>query len=140
MREVGPDNPYHAQVGKTVRIKQDVWLLGISLRNQPPVEYYVLVGGVGFTGREVVARGRVRGGTMGTIIKVLKDDSILVSRMTYVVRLNDGKHAGKEAEIRLHREQRNGPFVTHGDDFEIVDEGPAPPHGALTLSPPAAVP
>jgi hypothetical protein len=120
MREVGPDNPHYANIGKRVRLKEDVWLLGISLKDKPPVEFYRLMGGVGYSGREVVFRGRLKKSSTVQVTKVLTDDAILLSRMIYVGNVEEGDHAGKEVQIMLI-EESDGRFVLNGDYFELVD-------------------
>jgi len=122
MHEVGPDNPHYSYIGRTIRLKEDAWLLGISLKNRPPVEYYILEGGVGFGGREVVVTDRMRQGSTLTITKVLANDSTFFPRMRYVARVLDGgSHLGKEVQIRLVYNKADKGFALNRDYFEIID-------------------
>lgn len=87
MEEVSSDPEYAGAVGKQIRTKEDLWVLGItSDKNYAKrIDYMVLVPGVGFSGPEVVERDRLGRGTNLRITKVLKSESSFSPRILYVV-------------------------------------------------------
>jgi len=102
MDDVSANPKYSKVVGKEFRVKEDLWVLGITtdLNYQDRIDYLILVPGVGFSGPEVVVSERLYSGSTFKITRVLKARSPLFSRMTYVVE-EVGSNRFRDHELRV---------------------------------------
>jgi hypothetical protein len=82
---------YANVIGKRFRTQQDLVAIGVTMdRNyKKQVDYITLVLPPGFSGPEVVTKERLQQGAVLEVMGVLKADSLLISRIDYVVRRRD---------------------------------------------------
>jgi hypothetical protein len=82
---------YANVIGKRFRTQQDLVAIGYTMdRNyKKQVDYITLVPLPGFSGPEVVTKERLQQGAVLEVMGVLKADSLLISRIEYVVRRRD---------------------------------------------------
>lgn len=123
MRDASADAAYAPLIGKEIRLREDVWVLGIAWNGNPPVEYYMLVGGPGFGGRDVISHGRLRRGSVVRIARVMAGSHWpFRSRVEYVVEpvRGDGFPEGK-MQIDGTAGEDGGPPGLRDPAFEWAD-------------------
>ena len=74
--DISNSQEFKAVIGKTVRLKVDVWQIEVSSQTPPKpiVDKIILVSGVGFDGNYVVRSSRLKKGALLRIEKVLHMD------------------------------------------------------------------
>jgi hypothetical protein len=82
---------YASVIGKRFRTEQELVAIGFTVdRNyKKQVDYVTLVPPPGFSGREVITKERLQQGAVLEVIGVLKADSLLISRIQYVMNRTD---------------------------------------------------
>lgn len=121
MHDSSSDVAYSSLIGRKITVKEDLWALGISSNDRPPADYYLLVGGVGFSGPEVVKRRRINEGSIVQICKVLSANSMFYSRVEYVVKEVSGSaFTGQELRIELVPERFGGKRTLESKYFEMI--------------------
>lgn len=121
MQDSSSNPNYSSIVGKKIKLKEDLLALGISADNSLPADYVVLVPGVGFSGPEVVSRGKLQKGTILQVAKILTAKSVLSSKIAYVVKEIDNQLIDKEIRITLVGKSDDINYGLDGNSYEIVD-------------------
>lgn len=88
MEDISSNPEYATIIGKKIRAKTELWATGVTLDQnyKKQIDCIVLVPGVGFTGPEVISRGRVKTGSVFGIAGVLKTKSIINPTKYYLVK------------------------------------------------------
>jgi hypothetical protein len=116
------DPIYSSVIGQKIKLKENLLALGISADNNLPADYVVLVPGVGFSGPEVVSRRKLQKGTVIQIAKVLTAESIISSKVAYVVKETDSNQLlGEEIRITLVGKSDDTNYGLDGNSYEVVD-------------------
>lgn len=122
MHDVSADAEHAPLIGREIRLKEDVWALGTAWNYKPPADHVLLEGGVGFAGREVVSRSRMKKDTVLRIRKVLAAKPLGLLRVSYVVdEVNTHAFTGEQLEIRLVAERIGATPHLPGQYFELLD-------------------
>jgi len=101
---------YADVIGKRFRTQQDLVAIGYTMdRNyKKQVDYVTLVPPPGFSGPEVVTKERLQQGAVLEVVGVLKADSLLISRIEYVVRRSDGTTAsGAPITVKVDQDSKH---------------------------------
>ena len=122
MNDLSSDPKYSQVIGKKFILKEDVLALGISSDNSLPANYIVLISGVGFSGPEVVSRSKMRKGTVIQVVKVLVAESLISSKVAYVVKETESSQInGKEIRITLVDKVDDSNYGLDGNYYKIVN-------------------
>jgi hypothetical protein len=120
MIDSSSDPAYSSVIGKKIKLKKDLWALGISSSNKPPADYIDLVPGVGYSGPEVVSRRTLKKDTVLQITKVLISKSLIIKRIEYVVKeVHTSQFSGEEMRIALIGNKSDAFLGLDGDSFEV---------------------
>lgn len=115
---------YKGIIGKTFRVKEDLWALGITTDKnyKKRLDYIVLVSGVGFSGPEVVSRDRLNKDSLIRVVRVLTSKSLFVLRVKYVVEvINSEQFKGVEVRVRLSGSTDDANYGLNPSVYELID-------------------
>lgn len=101
---------YATVIGKRFRTQQELAAIGVTVdRNyKKQVDYVTLVQPPGFFGSEVVTKERLQLGAVLEVVGVLKADSLLISRIQYVVRRTDiAKTSGAPITVKVNEDSKD---------------------------------
>lgn len=113
MRDSSGDPKFRHIVGQTFRIKRDLLVIGVTAEKNyaRQLDYLVLVPEPGFSGPEVVTKGRLGSDAVIRVDRVLTAKSSLVSRVIYVVqRVDIEKPFEAEARVLVTGEVSDGNY------------------------------
>jgi hypothetical protein len=101
---------YATVIGKRFRTQQELAAIGFTVdRNyKKQVDYVTLVQPPGFSGPEVVTKERLQQGVVLEVVGVLKADSLLISRIQYVVRRTDiARTSGAPITVKVNEDSKD---------------------------------
>lgn len=101
---------YATVIGKRFRTQQELAAIGVTVdRNyKKQVDYVTLVQTPGFFGPEVVTKERLQQGAVLEVVGVLKADSLLISRIRYVMRRTDiAKTSGAPITVKVNEDSKD---------------------------------
>ena len=121
MVDSSSDPAYSPVIGKKIKLKKELWALGISSSNKPPADYVDLVPGVGYSGPEVVSRHTLKKDTVLQITKVLTSKSFMIKKVEYVVtEVYGSQFTGEEIRIALIGNKDDANLGLDSDSYEII--------------------
>lgn len=121
--DVSDQTQYATVIGKQFRTQSNLLAIGYTVdRNyKKQIDYITLVKPPGFSGPEVVARGRLPKGSILEVIAVLKADSILVNRIKYVVKLIDAVQPLNGKMVLSVNEKSSSNFGLPEAEFIVIN-------------------